>query len=96
MFKLLKFAFVVGALAAVWMLVPMGGRTLQARWEAAGSPAAFAHGAWSELDKAFSAAPAAKPKAAPADRERATRPSEAHTEKDRRAVDQIVAEHLRR
>jgi hypothetical protein len=96
MFKLVKLAFVVGALVAVWMLVPVGGRTAQARWAAAGSPAAFARGAWAELERALSAPPTPKPKAAPADREKGARPTEAHTERDRAAVDQIVAEHLRR
>lgn len=96
MFKLLKLALVVGALVAVWMLVPVGGRTLQARWDAAGGPAAFARGVWGELDRAFASPPAAKPKGSPAERERATRPTEAHTERDRKAVDQIVAEHLKR
>lgn len=96
MFKLLKLAVVAGALAAVWTLVPLHGRTLQARWSAAEGPGAFARGCWAELDRAFAVPPAAKPKAAPAERERATRPTEAHTDRDRRAVDQIVAEHLRR
>ncbi len=98
MFKLVKLAFVVGALAAVWMLVPVGGRTLHARWTAAGSPIAFARESWAELDRAFSGdpAPAAKPRAAPAERARATRPSEAHSERDRQAVEKILAEHLKR
>jgi len=95
MFKLLKFALVAGALAAVWMLVPVGGRTLQARWDAARSPVGFARGLWVELDRAFAAPPAPK-KAPPAERDRAARPSEAHTEGDRKAVDRIVAEHLKR
>ena len=99
MFKLVKLAFVVGALAAVWMLVPVGGRTLHARWTAAGSPEAFARAAWAELDRALRspsppAAAKGKPAAGPSDR--AARPTEAHTERDRKAVDQIVAEHLKR
>lgn len=96
MFKLLKLAVVLGALAAVWMLVPIGGRTLHARWTAAPGVEGFARGCWAELDRAFRAPPPAKAKPAPAERERATRPTEAHTDRDRRAVDQIVAEHLRR
>lgn len=100
MFKLVKLAFVVGALAAVWMLVPVGGRTLHARWTAAGSPLAFARESWAELDRAFSAEPnpAAKAKAAGRERapERATRPTEAHSERDRQAVEKILAEHLKR
>lgn len=96
MFKLLKFALVLGALAAVWMLVPVRGRTLEARWAAAGGPSAFARGLWAELDRALASPPAARPKAPAAEREQAARPTEAHTDRDRRAVDQIVAEHLRR
>ncbi|HSM91451.1 MAG TPA: hypothetical protein VLT47_01120 [Anaeromyxobacteraceae bacterium] len=100
MFKLLKLCLVVGALAAVWMLVPVGGRTLDARWRAAGSAEAFASGCWAELKRAADGTPA-KPKAAPAPAraaERAaerTRPAEGHTERDRKAVDRILAEHLK-
>jgi hypothetical protein len=94
MFKLLKLAFVVGALVAVWMLVPLGGRTLDARWTAAGGPVAFARATWADLDRALSSdpAPAPKSKAKPGT---ATRPTEAHTDRDRQAVDKILAEHLR-
>jgi len=99
MFKLVKLALVVGALAAVWMLVPISGRTLHARWVAAGSPEAFARAGWAELDRALSTPPAPPPKAKH-DREpvagRAPRPTEAHTDRDRQAVDKIVAEHLNR
>ena len=105
MFKLLKLALVVGALTAVWMLVPIGGRTLHARWTAAGGLEPFARGAWSELDRAF-AAPAkekdgekrARPEAAAREpaKGRPARPTEAHTERDRQAVDRILAEHLKR
>jgi hypothetical protein len=100
MFKLVKLAFVAGALAAVWMLVPVGGRTLHARWSAAASPEAFARAAWAELDRAFSGAPPAKAKAEAGGKERAggkaSLPTESHTDRDRKAVDQIVAEHLKR
>ncbi|MGB8929983.1 MAG: hypothetical protein WCC48_01905 [Anaeromyxobacteraceae bacterium] len=98
MFKLLKLAIVVGALAAVWMLVPIGGRTLQARWSAAADAEAFAVSGWAELKHAAEA-PKVKPKAGiPAQAragDRAARPAEQHTERDRKAVDRIVAEHLK-
>jgi hypothetical protein len=98
MFKLLKLAFVVGALAAVWMLVPIGGRTLHARWTAAGGPEAFARAAWAELDKALAKEPAPKAKPGAGGREpaaaRGARPTEAHSERDRQAVDKILAEAL--
>lgn len=95
MFKLLKLALVVGALAAVWLLVPIRGRTLEARWRAAGSAEKFAVAGWSELKRAFEAAPPAKPRPPPANAAKPTRPAEQHTERDRQAVDRIVAEHLK-
>jgi hypothetical protein len=102
MFKLLKLAIVAAALAAVWILVPIHGRTLQARWGAAPTALAFARAGWAELARALSAepaAPAAKPKAGATVKGRTTerpdRPTEAHTEHDRQAVDQILAKHLR-
>jgi hypothetical protein len=95
MFKLLKLTLVVGALAAVWMLVPVRGRTLEARWRAAGSPEAFAVAGWSELRRAFEAAPPAKPRPQPSGADKASSPAEQHTERDRQAVDRIVAEHLK-
>jgi hypothetical protein len=98
MFKLLKLAFVVGALAAVWLLVPIGGRTLQARWTAAGDPAAFGRGIWAELDQAFAAEPKpgkAKPEGGKEHAARAARPTESHSERDRRAVDRILADRLK-
>ena len=100
MFKLVKFAFVVGALAAVWTLVPVAGRTLHARWTAAPGVEAFAKGLWTDLDRALAAKPGddkAKP-AAPAKGKapsRNERPSESVTERDRKALDQIVAERLK-
>jgi hypothetical protein len=99
MFKLLKLCLVVGALAAVWMLVPVGGRTLQARWTAAGSAEAFAAGCWGELKRAADGAPAKPKTPTPAQAragERAARPAEQHSERDRQAVDRIVSEHLKR
>lgn len=102
--KLVKLALVVGALAAVWAFVPIGGRTLSERWRAAGSLERFATGSWAELrGKPAPDAPAEPPPPARAPsrsqaRTRATRearPSEAHTDADRRALDRIVADHLR-
>lgn len=102
MFKLLKLAVVAAALAAVWILVPISGRTLQARWGASPSALAFAQAGWAELARALAAEPtppAAKSRAGSAVKarspERQERPTEAHTERDRQAVDQILAKHLR-
>jgi hypothetical protein len=98
MFKLVKFAFVVGALAAVWALVPVAGRTLHARWSSASGPQAFAKGLWTDLDRALASKPGddkAKAAAPAKGKAPATRPSEAVTEQDRKALDQIVAERLK-
>lgn len=98
MFKLVKFAFVVGALAAVWTLVPVAGRTLHARWSAASGPQAFAKGLWTDLDRALASKPGddkAKTAAPAKAKAPAARPTESVTERDRKAIDQIVAERLK-
>ena len=98
MFKLVKFAFVVGALAAVWTLVPVAGRTLHARWTAAPGVEAFAKGLWTDLDRALASKPGddkAKTAAPAKGKAPATRPTESVTERDRKAIDQIVAERLK-
>lgn len=98
MFKLVKFAFVVGALAAVWTLVPVAGRTLHARWTAAPGVEAFAKGIWTDLDRALASKPGeekAKASAPAKGKAPATRPTESVTERDRKALDQIVAERLK-
>lgn len=98
MFKLVKFAFVIGALAAVWTLVPVAGRTLHARWSAASGPQAFAKGLWTDLDRALASKPGDdKARAAPPAKGKAPagRPDESVTEQDRKALDRIVAERLR-
>jgi hypothetical protein len=47
--SLLKAAVLLGALAAVCLLLPIHGHTLAERWRAAGSPAAFGERLWAEL-----------------------------------------------
>jgi hypothetical protein len=92
----LKLALAAGAIWAVWSFVPVGGRTLEARWRASPDAAAFAGRGLRELRAWL--APAAAPeraragdRPAPADR----RPREGHSEEDRLAVDRLVAERLR-
>jgi hypothetical protein len=96
---LLKLALAAGALWAVWSFVPLGGRTLDARWRAAPDAAAFATRGLAEI-RAWMASP--PPPAAGGERQarggppsREGRPVEGHTEADRRAVDRLLAERLR-
>jgi hypothetical protein len=106
MTKLLKLALAAGAIAAVWAFVPVGDRTLSERWRAAGSAERFAERSWAELREAFRDEPAAPSKTPPlktprpqsqarAKPGREARPAEGHTDADRRALDQIVAERLK-
>ncbi len=95
---LAKVLLAVAALAAVWLWVPIAGRTLAARWRAAGSPAAFVENglaeargrppAGSSRARAGARSPARSPGSA---RER---PVERHTDADRRALDRVLSEHL--
>jgi hypothetical protein len=94
MFRLaLKLALAAGALWAVWTFVPVRGRTLADRWKAAPNAAVFLERGWDETSRAFAGKPAPKPQArqkpAPAQR-----PTEGHTEADRKAVDRILSERL--
>jgi hypothetical protein len=108
MLRLLKWAMVLAALGVVVALVPVGGRTLLARWQAARSPSQFVAGAWDEIERALArlAGGWAEPRASSRGQARgAARPPppaparpppvERHTEADRSAVDAIVAEHAR-
>jgi hypothetical protein len=90
---LLKLALAAGAIAAVWSWVPISGRTLAARYRAAGSAPAFVDRSWSELTASRSGDPAkARTQARAPARER---PTEGHTEADRRAVERLLTEQLR-
>ena len=107
MLRLVKWAVVLAALGAVVALVPVGGRTLLARWQATRSPSQFVAGAWGEIEKAVGklAGGLAVPRAASRGQGASARPPaaaparpppvERHTEADRSAVDAIVAEHAR-
>lgn len=94
MFRLaLKVSLAAAALWAVWTFVPVRGRTLADRWHAAPGPSEFVERGWAEARGAFSSKPAGRPQARqkPAPGQR---PTEGHTEADRRAVDRILADHL--
>jgi hypothetical protein len=92
----LKLLLAGAAISAVWCFVPFGGRTLADRWSAAGGPSEFVDRTWAEM-KGSDARPPARPQARGGQaRERtAGRPSEGHTESDRRALDRIVSQHAR-
>jgi hypothetical protein len=85
-----KLALSAAVVWALWTFVPIKGRTLAERWQAAGSFSAFAESGWAEVS---GGRPAPRPQARqkPAPRER---PTEGHTEADRRALDRILNEHL--
>lgn len=85
----LKLALASAAVWAVWTFVPLRGRTLAQRWDAAPTAPAFLERAWAELGGRPAAPQARKP--GPAAR---ARPTEAHTDSDRREVDRLVAEGL--
>jgi hypothetical protein len=89
----LKLALAAGALWALWTFVPVRGRTLAERWGAAPTAAAFVERGWDEASHAFAGRPAVKPQARqkPAPTQR---PTEGHTEADRKAVDRILSERL--
>jgi hypothetical protein len=94
MFRLaLKVALAAAALWAVWTFVPVRGRTLAERWKAAPTAAAFVDRGWDEAAHAFGGKPASRPQARqkPAPTQR---PTEGHTEADRKAVDRILSERL--
>jgi hypothetical protein len=91
----LKLALAAGALWAVWTFVPVRGRTLAERWRAAPSAAAFVERSWDEAAQAFAGKPSkpqaqARQKPAPP----AQRPTEGHTESDRKAVERLLSERL--
>jgi hypothetical protein len=84
----LKLALAAAVVWAVWTFVPLRGRTLAQRWDAAPSAPAFLQGAWAEARAAVAGAPARAPRP---DR---LRPTEGHTEADRREIDRLVSERL--
>jgi hypothetical protein len=92
----LKIVLAAAALAAVWAFVPIGGHTMAWRWERAADPGDFVDRTWAELRG--QARPPQHPRPPARAQARggaaATRPSEAHSEADRRELDRILSRHL--
>lgn len=92
----LKLALASAAVWAVWTFVPVGERTLAARWAAAPNLSAFLDRGLAEVAAAWRSA---QPKA-PRAQARAARPpprelpTEGHTEEDRQAIERILATQL--
>jgi hypothetical protein len=93
MLRLLVNLALAGAfLLAVWTWVPVGGRTLAARWDEAPSAGAFARDAIDEATGGEVArSRSVRGRGAPRDR-----PPERLTEAERQALDRRLAEELRR
>ncbi len=85
----LKLTLAAAAVWAVWTFVPVQGRTLGQRWDAAPSARAFVQRGWAEITGG-SVRPQART-ARPGGRER---PTEGHTDADRREVDRLLSERL--
>lgn len=92
----LKILLAGAALAAVWAFVPIGGHTLSWRWHRASSPAEFVDRAWAELRGEAREPQRAHPvpRAQARGGAPAGRPSEAHSEADRKELDRILSRHL--
>jgi len=101
MAKLLFGLLVLGGLAAAVALVPLRGRTVLDRWHAAKSPVEFVERSLAEAKAALAqskrpAHPQARSAARATPRPgRTGAPVEELSDRDRAAVDRIVAEHAR-
>jgi hypothetical protein len=101
MLKMLFGLLLLGALAFAAATVPLRGRTVLARWNAARTPAEFVQRGWRETKVALGLEAEKKPprQAArpprPARPARPAQPTEGHTDQDRAALDRLLAEHAR-
>jgi hypothetical protein len=101
MLKLLFVLTLAGALTLAVIFVPLRGSTVVERWKAAPDAVSFVERGWRDVKIACGfakgGARAARPQAVrpgrPALPARTPPPSEAHRERDRAALDRIVAEH---
>jgi hypothetical protein len=101
MLKLLFALTLAGALAGAAAFVPLRGSTLVERWSAAPTAASFVARGWRDLKVACGFAKetsrGARPQASrpghPGRPSRPGPPSEAHSDRDRAALERIVAEH---
>ena len=103
---MLRFLFglvLLGGLAAAVALAPVRGKTVLQRWNAAPTAAEFAARGWQECKVALGLEPerarARPPRAerpprpsAPRAAHRPAQPTEEHTERDRAALDRVLAE----
>ena len=96
----LKLLLAAAAVAAVWCFVPVKGRTLAERWGRSRTTAEFVERAWADL-RGHPEPPAARPHAplhGPGEKAQARgappRPTESHSEADRRALDKVLSQHL--
>ncbi len=105
MLKLLRLAVLLGFVAGVLFLLPIGDRTLFERWRAARSPSDFVARSWAELRGSEPpaspgplAAPrkgkAVKPAGPPGARPAPDRPLDTTTDADRKSLDQLLDQHL--
>lgn len=100
MWSLLKAAALLGAVAAVLYLLPVGGRTLADRWRKADGVADFAARTWAEargspaVEKAPPRRPAARGQARAGERAPAPPPEEGVTESERQALERLLGDHL--
>jgi hypothetical protein len=90
----LKLAVAAAAVWAVWSFVPVGGRTFAERWRAAGNLSAFLERGWAEATGGGAPKAPAKPQARQKPAPAPQRPTEGHTDADRRAVERILADRL--
>jgi hypothetical protein len=90
----LKLAVAAAAVWAVWSFVPVRGRTLAERWRAAGDLSTFVERGWAEATSAARPPRAARPQARQKPAPAPQRPTEGHTEADRRAVERILSDRL--
>ena len=89
-----KLLLAAAAVAAVWSFVPVGGRTMAARWQRARSPSELVEGIWADVHRAPPRPAHPAPRAQARSAAAPARPTESHTEADRQALDRIVSRHL--
>lgn len=95
---LAKLALAAAVLVALWLWVPLRGRTLAQRYDRAGSFPAFVERGWQELTgkpaKPAPERPSARAHARETTGASRARPTEGHTDADRRALDRVLTEEL--
>jgi hypothetical protein len=102
MMKLVRTAVLMIVLAAAWAYLPFGGRSLRDRWEGSAGVLDFVGRTWAEMrgvapgrSTGRSSPARAQARAAPRPGRPGERPAEGVTDDERRALDQLLTEHLR-